>query len=142
MSEKTRYEARWTQGNGGEARTGRCMTATHALISAAGMDDAHERARVFAVDEDGSETPLPTYEEALAENARFKAAQSAERTAWARLYDANDDVWAAAIGAMSDKRDVGPWRQKREEARKALRDLGVDVEALLDRSTRKEEDER
>jgi hypothetical protein len=86
------------------------------------------------------------HEEALAEIERLKAqasadlmeaarlmreARDAERKAWARLYDANDDVWCQALGSMSDKRDVAPWREKREAAIQALRDLGVDMGALF-----------
>lgn len=102
---------------GTELRDGPCHSA---LDVAAGWRAEMVRlgcadVRVHEVAEDGTETPLPTYEEALRERGVLRAERDARDKAWARLYDANDDVRCVS----------------REAARRTLRYLGVDVDALL-----------
>jgi hypothetical protein len=131
--------------------------------------------RIFAVAEDGSETVVPTYEEALAllnetraqtctpmpleelpafmqralsesldldrEIERLKSERDAEQKAWARLFDATETLWCVATGAMADRRDVAPEREARGAAKQALRDLGVDVDALLTEARKKSDPE-
>ena len=56
-------------------------TIREAVIEAG---DGFATARIVAVVEDGTETPLPTYEEALAENERLREERDALSAAWAR----------------------------------------------------------
>lgn len=51
-----------------------------------------------------------------------------ERKQWARAYKANKDVWMVAA---IKKGDPAAERDERSAALQALRDLGVDVDALL-----------
>jgi hypothetical protein len=54
---------------------GEAISTRDAMLMAGGSD-----VTIFAVAEDGTETPVPTYEEALAENGRMRAMPRSLRT--------------------------------------------------------------
>lgn len=80
--------------------------------------------------------PLPSYSEAVAEITRLIRERDAERLAWARYVDAAIDDKEAAIAEEQEQFRAETWRARTratlDEAAKTLRDLGVDVDALLE----------
>lgn len=101
-------------GDGEAPKTLNTISDSSFAVESMEMDGCTD-VRIFAVSEDGTETPQPTYAEALEQLAASETGRAAERKAWARLLDAEINRGPKAF----------------ERAAEALADLGVDVDALL-----------
>ena len=161
-------------------------SADEAAGAAADFRERFADVTILAVAEDGTETPLPSYEEALAELDHLRTHVAAlpialapvplgdvrpavmggkgiecrecrarppyheatcsrrtagdERLAWARYVDAAIDNMEATIAEERGEFRADTWhartRAALDDAAKALRDLGVDVDALLEAADR------
>lgn len=78
--------------------------------------------RIFAVADDGAETALPSYEEALAQLAE----RDAERKAWARYVTAVEVRWREDFQGAAQI----DYMRGMDDASAALRAFGIDVDAL------------